>query len=115
MADLGRGDLDFQRVKALSQSLARTRDTLNYFMDSLTHGHYPQRDPRTYKAAMRFRGSAEDQVFQIFKIIDYEVRRIADSARAVGIDLNAVQTDYPTIFDELSRSTGITETGHSDD
>jgi hypothetical protein len=101
-------------IEILLHELARTRATLNYFMDPLTHGLYPQRDLTHYTPATRFRGSAEDQIFQIFKIIDYEVRRLAEATRETGIDLNEIPLDYPAIFDDLSRATEITETGHSD-
>lgn len=101
-------------AQALARELARVRDTLNFFMDPLTHGLYPQRDHRHYSPATRFKGSAQDQLFQIFKIIDCEVRRIYEAAKAAGVDLNEISIDYPAVFDELSRATGITETGHED-
>jgi hypothetical protein len=101
-------------IETLARELARVRDTLNYFMDPLTHGLYPQRNHANYSPATQFRGSAQDQLFQIFKIIDYEIRRLASAALKAGIDLNEVHLDYPSIFDEVSRATGITETAHSD-
>jgi hypothetical protein len=102
---------DKERIEKLAYELARTRYVWNHFIHTLCGGLYPQRG-RGYKPGVRFQGTAEELVFEIYKIMDGEVGRIHDAAKEVGVDLNSIPLDEDAVFDVITRSTGLTEKSH---
>lgn len=100
------------REQALSKELARTRHVWGHIVHGLCHGLYPARDSRVYKGGTNFKGSDWEGLFEIFKILDFEVRHIQGVMRKLDIEPNYILIDPCKVFDEISKATGLTEESH---
>lgn len=100
------------REEQLVAELLRAQYVWNNFVHNLCHGLYPERFPGS--AHGQFEGTSEDRMFQIFKIMDHEVRHVGKALQDLGFDVPQLPENHKKIFEQLSLATGITENGHSD-
>ncbi len=97
--------------ETLASELLRTRVVWNNFVHNLSHGRYPERVPGSGDNES-FKGSAEDRIFQIFKVMDFEVQHIGNVLNEMDIETRQDPSALIDIFDEVSKATGITTKIH---
>ncbi|MEK7511235.1 MAG: hypothetical protein AAB582_03295 [Patescibacteria group bacterium] len=95
----------------LARELLRTRFVWNNFIHNLSQGRYPERVPGTGDNEP-FKGSDEDCLFQIFKVMDFEVRHLGSVLNEMGVETGLDPSVEMDIFDQVSNATGITTKTH---
>lgn len=100
------------REQQLASELLRTEYVWGNHIHNLCHGLNPERTPGVLQG--QFKGTAEERIFAIFKIMDHEVRHIRDTLRNLGIEVPQLPANHEELFDQIAKATGITENGSTD-
>jgi hypothetical protein len=99
-----------EKLKKATDELARQRYLWNTHVHWLAHGFYP---PRGASArANQFKGTDQDRLFELFKIMDGEVRRLAGVLESVGAARKLSAEEEAAVHDEISARTGLTASSH---
>jgi hypothetical protein len=107
------GTTEEPKLSQAAVALATQRYIWNHYIHWLCHGFYPPKESGT--AAVQFDGDAHDQLHQIFRIMDTQVRDLADILQALGFNPGEVPLDVKAVFEKISRRTGLTEKSHEND
>jgi hypothetical protein len=110
MAPIAPGEESPTTEELLVSELARTEYVWSNFIHYLCNNLYPERIPG--ELTQRFKGSKEEINFEIFKIMDHEVRHIRRRLTELGHELPQYPANCLEIFDDISKATGITTTSH---
>lgn len=100
------------REEQLVAELQRTEYVWSNHIHNLCHGFYPERTP--VSPHDQFKGTPADRIFQIFKVMDHEVRHIRKVLSGLGINIPQLPPNHEEIFEEMAKATGITENSHKD-
>lgn len=99
---------DQEVVARLAYEIKRASLVWNYFAGNVIDGFYPP--SKMGERTERFRGTDREQIEQLFKIRDHEVRYLSALLRELGLE--NVPIDYTTVYEHVSKSTEITKISH---